>query len=323
MAATRTTAPPKETTRKGTEPRFLVASTGLLLLAWTWLGPTPGWAQSSPTDEAPDVAGSGISQGSGAITTRSDVNLSVENLPGTSSLRLNAIGQAIGSQMGDIRQCYADVTSERPITTGDMRLSVRIDRQQSAAIAVAHDGINDAPLRQCILRALRRASFNEVRGPAGGMVVVQFNNTAAQGAALVARERSQRRDSVVEMVDGQPQARSTTARGEVTILLRGLGNTSAEAVNAMYRSVQARIGSLLDCRRRAGRRGMDPSGDIVLSLQVPPRGTPSGRNISSTVTAQRAPSCVMRSLSNAGRGAPREAAGWYHVEVHFAGAGTE
>jgi hypothetical protein len=264
-----------------------------------------------------------MSQGSGAITTRSDVNLSVENLPGTSSLRLNAIGQAISSKMGDIRQCYADVTSERPITTGDMRMSVRIDRQRRAAIAVAHDGINDAPLRQCILRALRRASFAEVRGPAGGMVVVQFNNTAAEGAALVARERTQNQETVVQMVDGHPQARSATTQGEVTVLLRGMGNTSAEAVNAMYRSVQARIGSLLDCRRRAGRRGMDPAGDIVLSLRVPPRGTPQGRNISNTVTAQRAPSCVMRSLSNAGRGAPREAAGWYRIEVHFAEAGSE
>ena len=288
-------------------------------LAGPVLAEQGGPAPATSLQNAGGVAGSGMAQGSGAITTRADVALSVESLPGTSALRLGAIGEAIGTQMGAIRTCYADVTAERPSVTGAMRVRVQVPgNNRRPTLEVAEDTAGDAPLTACVLRALRAASLAGVRGPAGGMIVVQFQNSAAEGAAMVARERERTTETTVRMVDGAPQAESRTGGGEVVVVVRGTGQTTADAVAAYFLSIQARVGTLLDCRRRASRREQNPAGEIVSSLNVPARGNPTGQGVSSSVADVRAPQCVLRSLQEAGRGAPPGAAGAYRVTVRFA-----
>ena len=275
-----------------------------------------GAETAAPPPDAEGVAGSGIEQGSGAITTRSDVTMSVESLPGTSALRLGAIGEAVGAQMTAIRTCYVDVAAQRPITTGTLRVRVNVPQRGAARLEIANDEVEDRELTQCVLRALRSASYANVRGPAGGMIVVQFANTAAQGARLVASQR--RRTTIqVQVVNGQPQATTQTPGGEVSLGVIGTGSTSPEAVAALSRAAQARSGALLDCRRRAGRRGQNPEGEVVLSLRVPPRGNAAGRRISTTVADPTASQCLIRALRAAVRG-DSDAAGAYRVTVRYA-----
>lgn len=271
---------------------------------------------STTTSDSPGVAGSGISQGSGAITTRSDVSLSVESLPGTSALRLGAIGEAVGTQMTAIRACYVEVTGSRPTTEGTLRIRVQIPERGTTRLEVAENTTGDRGLTTCVVGALQRSPFSRIRGPAGGLIVVQFQNTAAAGAAMVARE-GERTATAVQMVDGHPQARGATPQNEVILTIAGTGTTSTEAVSAMFRNAQARIGTLLDCRRRAGRREMDPSGEMVLSFTVPARGAATGRRVSSSIADTNAPTCVIRSLSAAARNLSA-AAGTYRVTVRFA-----
>ncbi len=264
------------------------------------------------------VAGSGMLQGSGAITTRSDVTLSVESLPGTSMVRLGAIGQAVQTQMEAIRGCYVEVTESRPTVTGRLQLRVRIGegRGSSTELEIAQNTTGDQELVDCVTGAIRRAPFMNIRGPAGGLIVIQFENTAAEGAALVAREAAQAVD-IVREVDGRPQASARTPQGEVELILAGTGSTDAAAVGAFFRATQARIGSLLDCRRRASRRGQDPSGEMVLTLRVPVRGAAAGRRRSSTIHDPNAPQCALRMLGQAARG-ESAAAGTYEITIRFA-----
>lgn len=271
---------------------------------------------SNTTNDSPGVAGSGISQGSGAITTRSDVSLSVESLPGTSALRLGAIGEAVGTQMTAIRACYVEAASARPTTEGTLRIRAQIPERGATRIEVAENTTGDQGLTTCVVGAIRRSPFSRVRGPAGGLIVVQFQNTAAAGAALVARE-GERTATAVQMVDGHPQARGATPQNEVVLIVSGTGSTTTAAVSAMFRNAQARIGTLLDCRRRAGRREQDPSGEMVLSFTVPARGAATGRRTSSSIADTNAPTCVIRSLSAAVRNVSA-AAGTYRVTVRFA-----
>ena len=268
-------------------------------------------------ESSEEVEGAGMAQGSGAITTRSEVSVAVESLLGTPALRLQAIGDAVGSRLTAIRACYGEVTAQRPTVEGQLRVRLEIPSGNGAvSLQVAEDTVNDRPLSDCILEALRAAPFTNIRGPAGGMVVLEFTNTAADGAAMVQRERDEASTRVVQTVDGQPEARSSTSDGEVVLVIRGNGDTSAEAVAALYRSIQARIGSLLDCRRRAGRRGASPAGEITLALTVPRRGAPASRRLGSSVAFRNAPQCVMQTLNQASRRLP-EAAGSYRVVVQF------
>jgi hypothetical protein len=271
---------------------------------------------SSNTGDSPGVAGSGIQQGTGAITTRSDVSLSVESLPGTSALRLGAIGEAVGTQMTAIRACYVETTETNPAIEGTLRIRAQIPQRGATRLEIAENTTGNQGLTNCVLGALRRSPFSRVRGPAGGLIVVQFQNTAAAGAALVAQE-GERTTTAVQMVDGHPQARGATPQNEVILTVAGTGSTTAAAVSAMFRNAQARIGTLLDCRRRAGRREQDPSGEMVLSLTVPARGAANGRRISSSIADSNAPTCVIRSLAAAVRNVSA-AAGTYRITVRFA-----
>ncbi len=269
------------------------------------------------TEEVGGVGGSGMEQGSGAITTRSDVTVAVESLLGIPAMRLQAIGEAVGTQLPAIRACYAEVIAERPTTEGQLRIRIDIpDGNSAVTFEVARDAVNDRPLTECIFNALRNANLSRIPGPSGGMVVMEFTNTAADGAAMVQREREEAASIVVQTVDGHPEARSRTGEGEVEVVIRGTGDTSAEAVAALYRSVQARIGSLLDCRRRAGRRGASPAGEIAIALTVPRRGAPASRRLESSVAFRGAPQCVIRTLNQASRG-QIEAVGGYRIAVRF------
>lgn len=290
-----------------------VSIAAVLVVCWTGSSGAED-ATSGPVDVG-GVEGSGMEQSSGAITNRSEVVVSVESLPGTPALRLAAIGEVVGSKMVALRACYFQVSRERPTTEG--RLGIRVElRDGRTTVTLVEDGVGDRALTDCVLRELRSASFSAIRGSAGGVVVMEFSNSAAEGAAVVARERDQAPSAIVHEVDGRPQTRSRTPGGEVELVITGEAGVSPEGVAVLSRAVEARVGSILDCRRRASRGGLSPAGVITISLRVPVRGAASGRRLESTVAFPQAPQCVIRAVSQAA-GSASGAAGTYHVEVRY------
>ena len=136
---------------------------------------------------------------------------------------------------------------------------------------------------------------------------------------MVAAERGRAPSEAVERTpEGRPRVTTTTPGGEVTVVVVAEGETTAEALVALHQSVQARIGTLLDARRRASRRDMDPAGQIVVHLTIARGGVGRGRSLSSTVQDSTASGRVVTALTGAARGL-RAAAGSYRVTVTFAG----
>jgi hypothetical protein len=260
-----------------------------------------------------------MGQGQAEITTRSDVRMRIDSGPGTSGRRLQDMAEAVTSKMGQVRQCYADIVEERPGVTGSMRIRVSLPRNPRGRVQLeVEDSVGDRQLKRCIERSLRRASFRGVDRPAIVFAQLEFTNSAAAAVERVAERREEAAQvRVSHNADGKPQASGGTANGLVRFTLTGQGRASDEAVAAAQRAVRAAIPGLLDCRRRASRREMNPEGALTVNLRIPRRGRAQARTTENTLEDQRAPICVGRALARAPYAA--EAAGRVQVVVRFAG----
>ena len=263
------------------------------------------------------VASSGMGQGEAQISTRSDVQLGIESGPGTSGQRLQDMVRAISAKLGDIRQCYGRVTAEDPSVVGEMEIDVALPARGRVQLDTERDTVDNRTLKRCVTRALERASYAGIRRPANVRVKLTFGNTAAAGAEEVARRREEGAQvTVTRDAEGNLQAQGGVPSGEVRFRLTAPASTGAEALAAMQRAVRSEVAGMLDCRRRAGRRNMDPEGEIELQLAVPRRGRTRTRTVESSVQDSRAPACVSRVLSRTRF--PAEAAGRARLTIRFA-----
>ncbi|MCS6799827.1 MAG: hypothetical protein NZ898_15140 [Myxococcota bacterium] len=247
------------------------------------------------------VAESGMAQGEAQVSTRSDVRMSVENGPGTSAARLGPLAGALAGAMAEIRRCYQQTLADRPTVTGRMRLRVELPAERGPLrVALADDGTGDASLGRCVGRALGAVPVRDLERPAVAFVVLDFDNTAAASAAVHA-ERVAAASVVALQRDeqGRPFTEVSLPGREIVIRMHAEGTTPEQALVQLTRDVRAAIPGLLDCRRRAGRRGASPAGDLVVDLAVAARGRPRVRVGSSSVADPRAPTCVSRALTSA------------------------
>jgi hypothetical protein len=250
------------------------------------LAPTRGTAQE-------------MGQGQAHITTRADVRLSLESVPGTSAARLAALGRAASGGMGAVRACYDTVVAARPTVTGRLRLSLALGATGAPAVEVVEDGPGDAELTRCVRDALRGLPYGDVERPAAAVLVFELANTAARGVA----ESSARADEAgrveVAVEEGRPVARDG-APG-LRFVVRGEPGADGELAAEAIRVVRSQIPAMLDCRRRAGRRGMDPSGVVELRMRMRPGTAPELESVRSTVRDARAPECLEGALERAQR----------------------
>ncbi len=262
------------------------------------------------------VASSGMGQGEANITARSDVRLRIESGPGTSGQKLQRMVQAVSAQLGEIRSCYGRTTEENPTVTGNLRIDLRIEpRPPRPQLRVQEDSLSDAQLLRCVRRHLERADFQGIARPAQVRVSLEFTNTAAEGVEQMQERSAEEGDVEVTREDSHWIARGGTPGGEVRFEVRA--GRSREQAAATQRSVRSLIAGLLDCRRRAGRRGMDSEGTIRLRLSVPARGRVSADMMNSQIEDDRAPHCVRMALR---RGRFEEAAaGPSELTIHFSG----
>ena len=264
------------------------------------------------------VGRSGMGQGEAQISTRSDVRLGIESGPGTSGERLQDMARAVSEKLGEIRECYGRVTAEDPSVVGVMKLRVSLPAGRGRVrIERTEDTVENRDIQRCVTRAFERASYAGVSRPANVFVQLDFGNTAAAGAADVARAREAgARVELTRDASGNLQASGGVPSREVSFTITGTSASTAESIAAVHGALRANIAGLLDCRRRAGRRDMDPEGELSYTLTIARNGRGRLREGPSTVQDTRAPTCVSRSLSRVAWG--RDAAGRTQIRFRFA-----
>jgi hypothetical protein len=227
--------------------------------------------------------------------------MGIESGPGTGGRRLQAVATAVSAQMNGVRTCYAELTEERPDVVGTMRVKLEVPRRGRVRLEVLNDDVEMPSLWRCIRRAIEAGQYREVRRPGIAFVNLEFTNSAARGVDEVQRRRAiENRVRIHRAHDGEIEAYGGNASGEVRFTVRTLGQSAPEeAVAAGQRTVRAAIPGMLDCRRRAGRRDMDPAGLMILDLQIARRNV-RVRTHRSEVQDERAPTCISRVLTRAG-----------------------
>ncbi len=180
-----------------------------------------------------------------------------------------------------------------------MRVTVELaEGRGGPRVEVTEDGPNDAELTACIRTALSAMSPDGVTRPAGGVVLLSFRNTAAVGAAGAAAHAAGG-DVAVSRVSGRPEATGSAREGALRMTVRGEAALADELVAEAYRVVASAIPGLLDCRRRASRRGRSPAGDITLSLALSAGVAAAVEVGASTVADTAAGGCVEEKLERA------------------------
>ncbi len=240
--------------------------------------------------------------------------MSLESVPGTSATRLALLGRAVGASMGTIRGCYENVVEQRPAVAGRLRIRVALGERGAPTIDVVEDGASDAELVRCVTRAISGQPMDDASRPATAIIVLEFANTAAAGATESARRVEEASEVAIAREEGRPTA-SGEASG-VRFVVRGAGDAPDESVAEAFRVLRSQIAGMLDCRRRASRREMDPTGQIDLRMSMRQGRAPEMTIVRSTVRDERAPTCLERALERPQR-RPQSARGPFDIEVHF------
>jgi hypothetical protein len=266
------------------------------------------------------VGQSGMDQGEARIATRSDVRLSMESLPGTSGAQVSALGTRVGGRMARIRGCYEQTVAEDPTVTGTLRLRLLLEEGgEDPVVEVDRDGVGSDGLVQCVARELGAIDTARLRRPTRAVVQLEFASSAAEGAERTARRaREARQVQITIDADGNATASGGTPDGHVRFALTGEGRESAPAVVAAHRALRRALPGLMDCRRRAGRRGHSPEGEVAVILRLR-EGRPTQSRVGrSTVASDRARGCVRRVLRRIEHWAG--GTGRVRARIRFAGA---
>ena len=271
-------------------------------------------AQESGTGPGPGgVSGSGMGQGHASITTRSDVTVSLESVPGTSGARIAVLGRGVTAHIADVRTCYAQTINTRPGAHGRMRLRLDVPATGATTSAVVEDAVGEAPLLACVQRVLGALTLDASLRPASAIVVLEFDNTAAQGAAEVAQRQAEADTVSISRESGRPEA--TGDGNMIHFTVRGAPDATDELVADAVRVMRTQVPGLLDCRRRASRRGRNPEGTLTLQVAMRPGAAPTATAGAITVADPLAGRCVTQSISRAHR--RPTVAGSVEVEIRF------
>lgn len=275
----------------------------------------------APASAQDGVANSGMGQGEARITSRSDVRLSMESMPGTGGAAVTALGQRVGARMAQIRGCYEQRVEEDPTITGTLRLRFLLEGRGRPRVEVDRDGVDDAALVTCITRELQRLDIAQLTRPTRAIVALQLANTAARGAEQsAARAQEARQVTMTADGDGNPTATGGTPDGRVRFTVTGRGRESGPTVAAAHRALMSALPGLMDCRRRSGRQGRAPGGDLSATLQIRTGQAPTARVTRSRVEGERragfTQTCVGRALDGIEQ-RPTEGRGAVRVEIHF------
>lgn len=282
--------------------------------------PAPPVNDDQVRDAAPDNQNEEPPRGQAPlaqITTRSQVEVRVRNGAGTSGPRLRAMVSAVTAQVGSVRGCYREISSERLDIFGEIEVAVRAPAEgEQVALTVRRNTVDHRPLLQCVQEALSETSIDGIERPAEVVLKFTFHNSSSQGNAPAVNQP----EVELEEVDGQLVSHGSTVNGKVRFDVLG-GTDHGDRIRAVHRVVRHGIAGILDCRRRANRSGMNSEGSLQMTLVVPWRGAIRVQHGSSTVEDERAARCVSRVLRHSRF--PDDARGRTALRFHFTGREQE
>lgn len=274
----------------------------VLVIAAVCFGPTAG-AQD-------------MDEGAARVSSRSDVEMEVRSGPATNAKRLAELAGVLGGALGPVKRCYARVLGEHPEVQGDLKLLVEVPERGKPSIEVTSDEVDHGQVVRCALRALRGVDYDVAPRPSAAFVHYTFVHSAAAGMEATRSRAAQREATVTRGEDGVPEARFTTPNGEVSYAVVGAEGDADERVLAGHRGMRSAVPGLLDCRRRAAKRGRSPEGEVRMQALVSHTGRARARVVRSTVASPRAGNCVVAAIRRTRF--DREAAGRWTLRVRFA-----
>lgn len=122
---------------------------------------------------------------------------------------------------------------------------------------------------------------------------------AAAGAAGAAAHAATGADVAVSRDSGRPEASGEAREGALRWSVRAGASASDELVVEAYRVVASAVPGLLDCRRRASRRGRSPAGEVALTLALTAGAAAAATLGESTVADTAAGGCVEEKIERA------------------------
>lgn len=267
------------------------------------------------------VGNSGMDQGQARITSRADVRLSMESMRGTGRAAVTVLGQRVGAEMTRIRGCYEARVEEDPTITGVLRLRFLLEERGRPRVEVDRDGVDDGALVRCITRVLERLDIAQLSRPTRAIVALQLANTAARGAEASAERAQETRQVTLTMDgDGNPTSSGGTEDRRVRFTVTGSGGDSGPAVAAAHRGLMTVLPGLMDCRRRSGRRGRAPAGELTATMRIQRGRAPVTQVTRASVPHERRQGWTRRCVSQALGGIEhRDTAGHgsVRVQIHF------
>lgn len=256
-----------------------------------------------------------MGQGQAQVTTRANVRLSLESVPGTGAARLAHLGRAVGTAMPSVRQCYDRVIADRPGVAGTIRMKIDVDSRGRLGVDVEEDEIGESTLIRCISRVLTAQTVSRDLDGSAGMAVLELDNSAAAGVTRTEQAREEAFHAVeVIQEEGHPVARGIApgVRFEVS----AEAGVRDELVAEAFRVIRSQVAGMLDCRRRASRREMNPEGELRFRMRMRPRHRSELTQRGSTVHDERAPRCMERAFERA-HYRPQLGPGVFQVVVRF------
>ena len=242
----------------------------------------------------------------GRITTRSDVKMSVEGVPGTSGQKLAALAKMLGKPLGAAKACYAELVKDHPEIVGT--LDVELELPLTGALQVrAPNAVKDLkPMKACVDKAFGTLDVSEVPRPAGARLTLELTNSAASTVQEVQSKGANAAHVEISEAGGAFSSHGKSTEGEVSYDVTAGDRATVEA---LHHVVRVALPGLFDCRRRASKNA-SPEGDLTFKLDAKGGVT----STATTVPNERAPTCVTGVLKRA-QGKPKATA---TLVIHFA-----
>lgn len=281
------------------EPGISLALHSILIFALMAAGASTIEAQEGKgARRGKGVASSGMEQGEAVISVRTDVRVSMKGTRGATKKQVTAIGEAIRSKIQQLKICYGKLVSEDPAAAvGAFRLVISFKaKNDRPGLEFPRAGSSHAGLEKCIRKSLGTASLERADRPAAAILMLDFTNTRARGQELMEKASDPTSSVDVQTAgDGSLTASWKTENGKMAFQVAGKPpSADRDTVAAVLSGLRRAFGSFLDCRRRAGKRGMSPAGKTVSEVRLMRGGRASAKNLSSTLKLAPAATCIER-----------------------------
>jgi hypothetical protein len=243
----------------------------------------------------------------GRITTRSDVKMSIEGVPGTSGQKLSALAKTLGGPLGTVKACYGELVKDHPDVVGALQVELELPATGKLQVRTPNANNELKPMRACVDKAFGTLDVSSVPRPAGARLSLELTNSAASSVHEVRKqEATASHVDVTAVAGGGFSSHGKSTEGEVSYEVIA---PLRETVETLHNVVRVALPGLFDCRRRASKLA-SPEGDIAFKLDAKGGIT----STSSSVANERAPTCVTSVLKRA-QGRPKAPA---TLTIHFA-----